>query len=927
VVDGKEKLPDTSPDDALAHAETLGTEGSGGSAGAAERDSMRSPGDPETIGRFTIIERLGSGAMGAVYRAHDPTLRRDVALKLLHVHRKRTGRERFDREARALAKLNHPNVLTVHEVGTVGKDLFIATELVEGQTLGSWLREEKRSWREIVAVFVAAGRGLAAAHAAGIVHRDFKPENVMIGQDGRARVVDFGLARMVAEPERVGAGGTDSSLSQPRLTQAGSLLGTPIYMAPEQLRGQEADARSDQFGFCVALHEALCGCRPFGANSVSALLAAIARGPASPPPGCDAPTALLEVVARGLAAAPKARHASMDVLVALLARDPVAARRGRLVAAGVAVAMAALVGVVAITWLRGGTRASATCRDADRLAAGVWDAETQDAVRSAFAASERAYAADVFTRVRDRIDGYLEGWVAMRVDACEATRVRREQSESLMDLRMRWLDRRLDELGALVMVLEKADVGVLDRATKAVSELTPIRACADANALESAIPPPTDPAQRAVVEELTKEIARAEALRRAGKYDEALEIAAAAAARARTVDYAPIRARAFFTLGNIQDWLGKGQEAETSLNAAIEEAAFAHDDGLEADSMIMLLYVVGATEGRPEEAEQLFAPARVAAARVSHDEYRQAGLANNIGSILATAGRPAEARPELERALALYEAARGPDDLKVADALGNLGIVAADLGDFEGALAYHQRSLRITEAALGPDHPDVAAALNGLSNKLAVLGREAEAVESAQRALRILEAALAPDNPDIAMAHITLANAYSHQPELSMEHLRRAFDVMKRAYDSDHPRQGIAHTNLADILRAQGNCAEASPHYERALAVFTATLGTEHPMLAYPLMGRGACLFDGGDVAGAKRAQTEAMRLIEGTAADPVLVAELSFGLARTLWAEGRERKRAVELARAARAIWAGGAEGAEEKLPILDDWLAKHAD
>jgi serine/threonine protein kinase len=224
------------------------------------------PSAPVKIGRYRVLERRGEGAMGVVYAAVDERLGRKLAIKLLHPHfaGDPTGRARLLREAQAMARLRHDNVVLIYDVGTHGADeeqVFIAMELVEGCNLDAWLKQAPRSLEERLAVFLQAGRALAAAHRAGVLHRDFKPENVLVDAGGRARVLDFGLARALAAPA---AGDPEDSLSEP-LTRTGSILGTPAYMAPEQLRGDPVDARADQFSFCVALYDALYGERPFAA--------------------------------------------------------------------------------------------------------------------------------------------------------------------------------------------------------------------------------------------------------------------------------------------------------------------------------------------------------------------------------------------------------------------------------------------------------------------------------------------------------------------------------------------------------------------------------------------------------------------------------------------------------------------------------------
>jgi serine/threonine protein kinase len=310
------------------------------------------------VGRYLVLRALGHGAMGVVYAAYDPELDRKLAIKLLRAHVSgrlddSEARSRMAREAQAMARLAHPNVVTVYDVGTHEGQVFVAMEFVEGQTLKHWCAEGKRSWRDLRDIFVAAGRGLAAAHAAELVHRDFKPENVLIGKDGRVRVGDFGLARSAAAAEptsRVAFEETaiesGSDALSATLTRTGAFLGTPAYMSPEQLLGRKADARADQFSFCVAMYEALYGQRPFGGTTIGDLTFEIMNGRVkAPAAGSKVPAWLHKVILRGLAADPEQRFASMEDLLAAFSRDPADRRRRWLLAAAALVVVAA-----GVTW-------------------------------------------------------------------------------------------------------------------------------------------------------------------------------------------------------------------------------------------------------------------------------------------------------------------------------------------------------------------------------------------------------------------------------------------------------------------------------------------------------------------------------------------------------------------------------------------------
>ena len=327
------------------------------------RDALQ-PG--QRIGRYELVERRGEGGMGVVFRARDPDLDRDVAIKVLRAG-DGTGpdspaavdsaprQRRLLREAQAMARLRHDNLVTVYDVGTMGRLVFIAMEYVHGQTLREWLAAAPRTWREIVGLFVSAGRGLSAAHQAGVVHRDFKPDNVLVGDDGHVRVVDFGLAAPIGDDEGDGAEGAgvpapDAPVTggappgaggfSERLTHTGAVLGTPAYMAPEQHQGRTVDARTDQFSYAVALYEALYRRRPFGGETYAQIMASVLSGAPEPPPSrTEVPAAIGAVLMRALSLEPADRFPSIDDLVAQLERISHRGRRQRRILALGAVAM------------------------------------------------------------------------------------------------------------------------------------------------------------------------------------------------------------------------------------------------------------------------------------------------------------------------------------------------------------------------------------------------------------------------------------------------------------------------------------------------------------------------------------------------------------------------------------------------------------
>jgi len=392
-----------------------------------EPESAATPALPfgTVVGRYVITGVLGEGGMGVVYAAHDPDLDRPIALKLLRAEL-RAARPRLLREGQAVAKLQHPNVVTVHDIGAHGDDLFIAMERIRGQTFGAWTRAGggRRRWREVLAMLIPAGRGLAAAHAAGLVHRDFKPENVLIGDDGRVVVTDFGLAQLGDDPGERPVSLEDSPVvPHAELTRTGAVLGTPAYMSPEQFRGERSDARSDQFSFCVTLYEALHGVRPFEPRSedgappsVSDLASAVESGRiADAAASRDVPRWLRHAIRRGLRVDPAARFPSMQALLAAI--EPPRRARGRLLALG-AIPLAA-VAALALGLGRADTAVTieiplASCDVAAAEIDGVW---SRQAARTYRALHPDALGVDEEVAW---LDDYARRWSRLRRAACLA---------------------------------------------------------------------------------------------------------------------------------------------------------------------------------------------------------------------------------------------------------------------------------------------------------------------------------------------------------------------------------------------------------------------------------------------------------------------------------------------------------------------------
>ncbi len=827
------------------------------------------------IDRYVVISVLGAGAMGVVYAAYDPELDRKIALKLLKQRGKVGSRNhaRFQREARALAKLDHRNVVGIHDVGVHEGQLFIAMEFVAGRTLREWMgREPPPPWREILATFVAAGRGLAAAHGAGLIHRDFKPDNIMIGDDGRVRVMDFGLARAADDDEaestlpklitgETGAEG-EASLLRRRLTQTGALLGTPAYMAPEQLTATAADARADQFAFCVALYEALYGERPFVASSIAELVRAIERGAVhEPPPQSKVPPWVRRVLLRGLAGDPARRWPSMAALLEALADDPTPRRRRR-VAATLAAALVAGGGWSIATAVR--TDAEVCTHAADKLE-GSWDDERRAALEQAMLGTEVAYAPQTWAKVEVLLDDYAQAWVGARIDACEATR-RGEQSGELLDLRMACLDERLLHLHATVDELAQADADMVQHAVEAVLALPTLDRCADADALLAEIPPPDDPTVAAKVARLEQRLIEVRAKYELGSYEQARGQIDAMVEEAGALDYEPLTAQLWLLQGQLQSEQADYEGAKATLERALEAALVSGMMPEAAKAATDLIYVVGYRLARYEDGQR-WAKLADMLSRAADTPLARADWRSRQGVLERAQGADEAARADNERALAILEQVHGPDHPAVGSVLVSLGILSRSMGEHEDARAYLERALAIVEQTLGADHPKRASVLNTLATVDQIQGRNDEARLHLEQAIAINEKALGADHPKIATSLNLLAVIAASEGDLegARAHFESALEIRERVHGPDHPEVAGMLTNLGILMSEAKRYPEARDYLERGLATLERLPGTSPRDLTFPLITLGAVAMEEGDLAQARDYIERARGILEGS--------------------------------------------------------------
>ncbi|MEM9458741.1 MAG: serine/threonine-protein kinase [Myxococcota bacterium] len=873
----------------------------------------------DRLGRYVLLREVGRGGMGMVFAAYDPELDRQVALKILRDpagdHRDPcAAHDRLAREAKTMAKLSHPHIVPVFDVGQAplpGETepvLFVAMELVEGQTLRTW-RSPTRRWDEYVRLFVQCGRGLAAAHDAGIVHRDFKPDNVLVDAQGRARVTDFGLARRLEHSdERPPLATGPSNRSGPDgatvHTEHGQLVGTPAYMAPEQFSTEPATPAVDQFAFCVSMYEALYGVRPFEGQTFELLREAIQHDlPREPPTtGGPSPPWLRRVVMRGLAKRPEDRHPSMDALVTTLERGLERQARYRRLAAGVGL----LTLLTAGAYTAGVQRSEPTpCPQDPTWLADVWDPSVRARVLDALTAVERPYAPAVGAYVADTLDAWANGWIDARLDACQATRVRAEQSPTMMDRRIRCLERRRHEVRALVQTLTDADQDMLDRAATMLSAVVSPRICADVEMLSAMVPPPEDPRIRARVEHLHERLDAAAAAESAGRHASGLRITDEIAPEVDSLDHAPLRAAWAYRRGRLLADAGDYEHAERQLAEAIQAAVAGGDLRALAEAAGVHGFVLGLQQGEHQRGLDAVAMGRAAAGRLT-DVALSARLLSYEGQILGSTGDLSLARQTLERAeqiLLDHDEATAHD---LATVSANLGNILAKLGHYALAETRYRRTMEVDRATYGLEHPAVARIMGNLANVLAALGRFDESVQMAEQALQIRETHLGPEHPEVAetLNNLGVIHTYRGRHDLALPPLQRALEIRQRALGSEHPVVAATLNNIGLSQVETDRFAEAETTLERAHALGLAALGPEHTNVLMTEYNLGRAAAGRGDHA---LAVERLAHVLEGRVRvlgpEHPHVGSCADALASSLWALGRHEHARAHWARAAQVL------------------------
>ncbi|MCA3013139.1 MAG: serine/threonine protein kinase [Myxococcaceae bacterium] len=783
------------------------TRSSRASPGSADEVPWDVPGPGTQLGRYRVTGTRGAGGMGVVVSAYDPQLDREVALKLLRPDidaAPDAARQRLVREAQLMARVRHANVVTVHDVVVDQDRIFIAMELVDGVTVREWLEQAPRSDAEVLRVFIDAGRGLSAAHRAGVVHRDFKPDNVLLDASGQVLVSDFGLAwskalPAVARPEARGSTGSAS--------RASATIGTPAYMAPEQLAGAQVDAQADQFSFCVALFEALHGKRPFEAATRAGLLEAITAG--ALPAGLRPVSAHLDrAVRRGLSADPTRRFPSLDALLDALAA-PMAnegAPPGRAWLAGAAVVV---------------------------LGAGLFGA--------ARLMASREVCRGVPERVRQAVGPHLRATLEERLTPARAAAMAARLEQLGAALERAWADRcasseerdrvartclsqRAEQLELTAEVLSQPTTEL--RAAQAlVTRLDDAQPCLDGELL-TVIPRPAGEGVDALVRTARREALTADALRLAGKPDDARAAAERAVDAAKRAGWRPVEAEARLARAQALRARGAFADAEAELAEALLAAEAGRHFEAIARVAVQHILVVGTQSMRPAEAEPWVRRAEAALEQLPRPRLR--AEVDVATTMLRVAQGDLEAALEVsDRALRFTE---GRDGLATADLRQLRAQALLQRGLHGRALTESRAAASARVDLLGAAHPLSLHARVTLGDALARAGLAEDAKGLLTETLDALRTRKDVGPMAAATALVALGLALEARGDFAeaLAATRQALEVVESVFGPTHRYAALAQRAHGERLRAMGRVDEALAALERAVAVGTTAVGAQH---------------------------------------------------------------------------------------------------
>lgn len=855
----------------------------------------------EQVGRYEIGERIGAGGMGVVYRARDPKLERDVAIKVIASQQGRS-QERLLGEARAMAKLSHPAVVPVYDVGAIDDRVYVVMSYMRGGTLHEWIHGERRDWRAVVDRFEKVGRGLAAAHDAGLVHRDFKPRNVLIDGDD-VLVADFGLALREPDTGNVVRG-------------ASTVGGTPGYMSPEQSRGDDVDARSDQFSFCVSLWEGLHGERPHDAETRTRETHSGGL-PSIPPSRQGSPPWLLRAIARGFTADPTKRWPSVSALLAYIDRRR---RLPRRVAVG-AGAIVLVAGAASAAVLISRPAEPGCAAPADRMSA-VWNPNARTAIETAFAASNVPYAIDLAGRIVPDIDARLQTWSSATIQTCKDRRQRRVPDATL-DLRAQCLDRWLSELRGTVSLLAGVkDRASVDAAADAARALSPLSGCSDDKRLAALLPVPEE--KRAASEQIVAELAEIDLAIRAKKTSDLAQHTLSLIERARALGHDPTLARALKQRAHLLRTTQDSVASKTVLEELTRVAARGGDDRTAAWAWAELVAVSYRLD-EDATATQLLPAAHAALARTGSPVDLKAFLIINEAGLISRLGetvRALELLHESERELVAAGAENpGSDYNEVFMAtLSGIGGAQGSAGDYEASIASFRRMIILAEATRGPNHPYLSSTYFNLAESLRRARKYDEALEKFRHARDITELSVGKSSQLVTVEKRIAGVLF----ELGrFDESLAAFDkTLALATTALEPGSPILYSVMSDrsaVLLDLGRLDDVIVQLEPVIAFYRAR---DPRSLASALLNRAGAFRRLGKQSEAIADYREAIVTIEGVKGGDRRLVKILLGLGRSYLLSEQPEQAIAPLERAS----ADTTKGRDEQAQRISRWLLGRA-
>lgn len=812
---------------------TIDAHKSGGASSRSSGEKRSSPVSFRTatkFGRYTILDRLGAGGMGEVWAAYDPNLDRKIALKLIHPQsdsvRQKHHRARLLREAQALAKLSHPNVVTVYDVDQIDDRLFIAMEFVEGETVAQWVERVSPGWKDILDVYLAAGRGLIAAHERRIIHRDIKPSNIVLGNDQRVRILDFGLAKGLIEEETLDDvfpdPEEDSSLhdvvlsARRTLTKTGPAIGTPGYMALEQLRaGRTAGPAADQFSLAVSLYESLYKQPPFPRSSILARLQAMEDGEIrSPPENTSVPARVYTVLHKALQPDPSDRYVSMSAFIDALEGDTYQWPWRYVWVSSIAAVLAVGIG---LAWmLRGPTEPEELpCRDAAIVEDDVWNHQRQATITRAFEASNSPMAERALEHVVNETDRFKEAWMSTWKNVCEATHVQGVQSQFLLDVRMNCLAEQRQALNTYLDRFSEGNAGVVEASAGLLLSLDGPAYCETLQSpgVEPAI---SDPEVLSALKHAKEQLIRSRAAYVLGEFDQALTLAESVEALARQHDHQALLAS---SLIHQADPLAKKHrdKALEMLQDAVRVASGVGDLHVELKAWQSLFAITGQERVKTADDIALREVWLLGSESAMYKALQAHVVPNHVRGEVATAraefhlnrGEFQDSREHAQRALG--DDATSPQFIARAQKWLGLGEVMT--GNYESAEQHLLRSLAFERSYLGDEHPEVASSLYALGNLYFDIGDFPRAEQAYRQAIEIASTHADADLDAWLLYRISLGLARLRQGQTDAASAELS-DLRATIHDS------ASVAVQAVLLYAEGAVTQAQDESKAALALF-----------------------------------------------------------------------------------------------------------